>query len=552
MVVAAAFFLLADAPFHRNTHSFMKAYRIILLALFAGVLTASAQMPARRSMGKKEKTENTAPVREPVTSPVTARQRANANVEGVTPPEEQMSRNGMPDRTTRTTGAAARAQQRQNNASQAANRPQSRRNGGVVNKPASESFVREFPTAANVPDDAAWRRDIYRSIDLTKEANAALYYPVTPVAGRQNLFVYLFRQILRGNIKAYEYTLDANEHFDEEHQLKGKKIMDTYNIYYESNDGKIRVNDADLPSEDVKIYFIKESVVYDQHTASFRTKVTAICPVMVSGTNEFGESDMQRIPLFWVNYEEAAPYLAKLSLMGSSINNASVISADDYFTMNRYQGDIYKTTNLQDRIIAQYAEDDEAQSRERERIEKELSHFEDRVWGHRNDSVKDVFGLAVTDTAGLAITRDAEGRLIDAQGRRIAFARADSVAVASPENLNKDNRMVTVLVNERGFAVNEKGEPLLDRNGKPIEITYDYPNPEGVDAPNVKEAEKSKASKSTSSRRTTATNSRRPATSTKSSAAKAPKTPKTKAAKPAKTKSSSAKSGTISVRRERH
>ena len=66
--------------------------------------------------------------------------------------------------------------------------------------------------------------------------------------------------------------------------------------------------------------------------------------------------------------------------------------------------------------------------------------------------------------------------------------------------------MVTVLVNGRGFAVNEKGEPLLDREGKPIEITYDYPNPEGVDAPNVKETEKAKSTKSTASRRASASN----------------------------------------------
>lgn len=532
----------------------MKAYRIILLAFFAGVLAASAQLPARRSMGKKDKTENTAPARDPMSSPVTARTRVTDDGEA-TPPAEQVSRSGMPTRNARTQSQPARPQARQNTAATPANRPQARRNTGVVNKPAAGGSIREFPTAANVPDDAAWRRDVYRSIDLTKEENAALYYPVTPSGGRQNLFVYLFRQILRGNIKAYEYTLDANEHFDEAHQLKGKKIMDTYNIYYESSDGKIRVNDADLPSEEVKLYFIKESVVYDQHTASFRTKVTALCPVMVSGTNEFGESDMQRIPLFWVNYEEAAPYLAKLSLMGSSINNASVISADDYFTMNRYTGDIYKTTNLQDRIIAQYAEDDAAQAKERERIEKELSRFEDHVWGHRRDSVKNVFGQAVTDSAGLLITRDADGRLVDAQGRRIAFAVADSVAVASPENLKKDNRMVTVLVNDRGFAVNEKGEPLLDREGKPIEITYEYPNPEGVDAPNVKEGEKAKSAKTTTSRRTTTTGNSRRTTTTKSSTAKktpAAKTSKPKSAKPAKTKTTSAKSGTITVRRERH
>ena len=115
--------------------------------------------------------------------------------------------------------------------------------------------------------------------------------------------------------------------------------------------------------------------------------------------------------------------------------------------------------------------------------------------------------------------------------------------------------MVTVLVNDRGFAVNEKGEPLLDREGKPIEITYEYPNPEGVDAPNVKEGEKAKSAKATTSRRTTTTgNSRRTTTTKSASVKKAPaaKTAKPKTAKPAKTKTTSAKSGTITVRRERH
>ena len=518
----------------------MKPYRLFLLALLLGTITASAQMPARRTMNaKKSQTEAVSSETRPELP--TARERNAAKAADDDQPDKK------PAITPTKTAAKTPVRPQSRKASTAA--------AGTAN------FTREFPTAAAVPEDAAWRRDIYRSIDLTKEANAVLYYPVVPTGGRQNLFVYLFRQILRGNSKAYEYTLDANEHFDEAHQLKGKKIMDTYNIYYENNDGKIRVNDADLPSEDVKLYFVKESVCYDQHTASFRTKVTAICPVMVSGMSEFGEEDSQRIPLFCVNYEEAAPYLAKLSLMGSSINNASVISADDYFTMNRYQGDIYKTTNLQDRIIAQYAEDEVSQAKERKRIESELMRFEDQVWGHARDSVRNVFGQVVTDSTGNVITRDAEGRLIDGQGRRIAFAVADSVAVASPENLKPEARRVAVLVNERGYAVNEKGEPLLDHEGKPIQITYDYPNPEGVEAPNVKESEKATKKSTATSRRTSGSVSRRPAssasskssakTSTKSSTA----TKTTKAAKtskPAKSKTSSSKSGTLSVRRDRH
>ena len=242
--------------------------------------------------------------------------------------------------------------------------------------------IREFPTAAPMPQDVVWRRDVYRRVDLRKDANAPLYYPIFPQNGRENLFVYLFHLILRNKIKAYEYTRDANEHFDEAHVVKGKKILDDNHIFYESVDGKMRLNDADLPSEDVKVYFLKESVYYDQRTAIFRTKVTALCPVVVSGTSEFGESEQQQIPLFWVNYEEAAPHLAKLSLMGSNLNNAAEISADDYFATNRYEGDIYKTTNLQDRIIAQYAVTDSAQVKERTRIEGELKEFEDHVWGN--------------------------------------------------------------------------------------------------------------------------------------------------------------------------
>ena len=234
--------------------------------------------------------------------------------------------------------------------------------------------IREFPTASSMPQDAAWRRDIYREIDLTRDANAPLYYPVTPGAGRENLFVHLFHLILRGKIKAYEYTPDAIEHFDEKHVVKGKKILDDNHIFYETNDGKMRVNDADLPSEEVKRYYLKESVYFNQHTGTFSTQVEALCPLMVSG--DFGDGSSQTTPLFWVKYEEAAPYLAKLSLMSSNLNNAAEISADDFFNTNRYEGPIYQTKNLQDRTLAQIAPSDSARTKVREQIEAEIRTFQ--------------------------------------------------------------------------------------------------------------------------------------------------------------------------------
>lgn len=239
---------------------------------------------------------------------------------------------------------------------------------------------REFPTAQTMPSDAAWRRDLYRSLDLTKEANAILYYPVTPQNGQQNLFTYLFKLLLRKQIKVYDYKLDGNEDFSAKNEVTAKELMDRYNIFYEEKDGKVRVNDADLPSEEVKVYFIKESTYYDQHTASFRTQVTALCPVLKRGDADFG-GEMAQYPMFWVKMQDVAPYLGKLMLMGSSLNNAAMMSADDFFTLGCYKGDIYKAVNLQDRLLANYCPDDSTLSKEQKRIEKQLTDVQEHVYG---------------------------------------------------------------------------------------------------------------------------------------------------------------------------
>ncbi len=279
--------------------------------------------------------------------------------------------------------AAATGSNAEQNADNAANMGGKASNNTTRNA-AQRGSIREFPTAAPMPDNTAWRRDVYRMLKLTEDANAPLYYPITPSSGRENLFVHLFHLILRGKINAYEYTPDAIEHFDEKHVIKGKKIMDDNHIFYEANEGRLRVNDADLPSEDVKRYYIKESVYFDQQTGTFRSKVLALCPIVVS---DFGDGQVQSTPLFWVNYEEAAPHLAKLSLMASNLNNASEISADDYFNTSQYRGEIYQTKNLQDKTIAQMAESDSAQTKVRERIEQEIKDFQQHMWGSREQSL---------------------------------------------------------------------------------------------------------------------------------------------------------------------
>lgn len=247
-----------------------------------------------------------------------------------------------------------------------------------------------FPTSIPAPEDVVWKRDIYRQLDLMKDKNAPLYYPVEPKGKQVNLFTYLFRLVLTGRVTAYTYKLDGNESFEEKDKMSVKEMLERYGIYYEEDNGRLTVADSDIPSAEATRYYLKESIFLDQRTGSFSTRVSALCPVLMRGADEFS-TDATPYPLFWVKYSDIAPWLAKLPMMGSNLNNVSNQTADDYFTMNRYEGKIYKTNNLQGRILANYCETDSALMSEQKKIEQQLVDFQEGVWGHRkatNDSVQ--------------------------------------------------------------------------------------------------------------------------------------------------------------------
>ena len=279
--------------------------------------------------------------------------------------------------------------------------PQARRNQQQQQQQANKSNSNTittrarigFPTTATMSDDVVWRRDIYREMSLEDDANAGLYYPVEPMGTQMNLFTYLFKLMMSGYIKAYEYRLDGNEVFDESAKVKLLDFLDNYHIYYERKDGKVRLDNSDIPSREVKGYYIKESAYYDQGTSTFHRKVLALCPIMMR-EDDFGDG-ATKYPLFWVKYDDVAPYLSKQTIMTSNINNAATMSIDDFFTLNRYKGKIYKTTNMLGRTLAQYCPDDSAMAKEQKRIEQELLDFESNLFGDqaRKDSLDSIAKL---------------------------------------------------------------------------------------------------------------------------------------------------------------
>ena len=254
-----------------------------------------------------------------------------------------------------------------------------------------------FPTQAPMDEDVVWRRDIYREIDITQDANAGLYYPVEPVGSQMNLFTYIFKLVMRRSVPAYEYRLDGNEVFDDASQVNLKSILDNYHIFYERTDKGIRIDDSDIPSKEVTAYYVKESSYFDQNSATFHTKVLALCPIL-KREDDFGDGTTN-YPLFWIKYDDLAPYLSKQTIMTSNLNNAAVMSMADFFTKNMYRGKIYKTNNMLGKSLAQYCTTDSAMAREQRRIEGELKAFEKNIWGDsaRKDSLDSIARLDKKD-----------------------------------------------------------------------------------------------------------------------------------------------------------
>lgn len=253
-----------------------------------------------------------------------------------------------------------------------------------------------FPTALDVPEEVVWRRDIYREIDLTKDENAGLYYPVEPQGKQVNLFTYIFKLAQNGYIPVYEYPTDGSDVFTDETKVQMKTILDNYHIFYEEQDGKLKVDNSDIPSSEVRKYYLKESAYYDQANASFRIKVLALCPVMMRDDDWGGEAT--QYPLFWVKYADLEPFLTRQTMMASSLNNAATMSMDDYFTLNMYRGNIYKTNNAQGKTLIQLCDGDTTKlSAEQKRIEKELEAFRKNIFGdpEKKDSLDSIAKLDV-------------------------------------------------------------------------------------------------------------------------------------------------------------
>ena len=137
----------------------------------------------------------------------------------------------------------------------------------------SERAKAQYTAQMPAPTDVVWKRDIYRTLDMTKEKNAALYYPVEPLGDRVNLFTLVIRLVADGKVPAYEYRSDGNELFTEENKYKVTDMLDKFYIYYEEKDGRYVIADSDIPSGEVLSFDVCYSRFCCEESGSYACSV---------------------------------------------------------------------------------------------------------------------------------------------------------------------------------------------------------------------------------------------------------------------------------------
>lgn len=231
--------------------------------------------------------------------------------------------------------------------------------------------------------DLSWMKVIYRSLDLTKDENAPLYFPEMPVDGNESLIRIILRLLANGQLTAYEY-LDGREVFTEENKLKVRDMLDRYHIYYQDAKGsternpKFEIHESDVPATEVLSYYIIERWEFDTRTNRMQTRIEAICPVL-HREDDYGMESM-KYPMFWVKYDDLKPYLSTQNIFVSDANNLPTCTYADYFTLGLYNGDIYKTRNLRNRSMKQIYPNPDDLAHAQDSIQKQLDTFEDKLW----------------------------------------------------------------------------------------------------------------------------------------------------------------------------
>lgn len=243
-------------------------------------------------------------------------------------------------------------------------------------KPTPLPYIREA--------DVMWRKKVWRIIDLREKMNQPLYFPTKEVEGRFNLVNLMIQGIKDGKLTAYDAKNDdefkvpmtfeqVKEAFGATTRTRKVRNVDTGEL-------QDKVVTAEIRSEEVKQFMVKEEWYFDKQTSTMNVRVIGVCPIQEFYRDEDTNLEqVQRRQVFWIYFPEARDLFAANEVFNPQ-NTARNSSFDDIFLKRKFNSYIVKEENIyNNREISQYLGSKDAML-ESKRIENTIFDYEQNLW----------------------------------------------------------------------------------------------------------------------------------------------------------------------------
>jgi len=248
-----------------------------------------------------------------------------------------------------------------------------------VDKPVPYQNLREA--------DIMWSRIIWRRIELSEKMNHILALPEQPTRGTMSLIDVLLDGIHTKGLTAYKAKAsDAGNEFnlimteDDVHKEMGATSIP---VTEQGLEGSTNQTNLDVPyvSSEINSYIVKELWYFDKQRSVLEVRIIGMCPIRrYYRPDDINYERPMYKKVFWINYTEARPLLAK-SPVYSPYTDVKNLSYDDIFQKRLFSSYIFMESNPYNRAIIQYESGLEVLL-EADRIKNEIFNIEQDMWNY--------------------------------------------------------------------------------------------------------------------------------------------------------------------------
>lgn len=248
-------------------------------------------------------------------------------------------------------------------------------------------------TYEHIREDDAWYRErVWREIDIREKMNLPFRYKAEDDNGNQRFVNILLRAIRKGDVTAFDPTIDDRFTTPMPVAKVGEAISgkcDTVQVIDWGKDpsgSKGILKDSlvcrEFNPDDIVKFRIKEEWVFDKESSKMFIRILGIAPIRTyideSTGTLLGES-----PIFWVYYPDLRPVLALYEVYNGK-NFGARMSWEELFESRYFSSYIVKSTieNPYDLFIKQYIKDNILQLLEGDNIKNKIQNFELDLWSY--------------------------------------------------------------------------------------------------------------------------------------------------------------------------